>query len=77
MKEIVEIIVKQVVDKPEKVSVKETAPNENTIEILVEVDKDDIGKVIGKKGRNINAIRTLVTAIGAKEHHRVTLQVVE
>jgi len=77
MKEVVEFIIKQVVDQPAKVSVQETSPNESTIEIVVEVDKDDIGKVIGKKGQNINALRTLATAIGAKGHRRVTLQVVE
>jgi len=77
MKEFIEFIVKQLVDKPAKVRVEENSPNENTIEIVVEVDKDDIGKVIGKKGRNINAMRTLVTAIGAKGHKRATLQVVE
>jgi predicted RNA-binding protein YlqC (UPF0109 family) len=77
MKAIIEFIVKQLVDKPGNVRVEENAPDKNTIEIVVEVDKDDIGKVIGKKGRNINAIRTLVTAIGAKGHKRATLQVVE
>jgi len=77
MKAIIEFIVKQLVDKPGNVRVEESSPNENSIEIVVEVDKDDIGKVIGKKGRNINAIRTLVTAIGAKGHKRATLQVVE
>ncbi|MDH3269473.1 MAG: KH domain-containing protein [Ignavibacteria bacterium] len=77
MKAIVEFIVKQLVDKPEKVRVEENSLNENSIELVVEVDKDDIGKVIGKKGKNINAIRTLIIAIGAKEKHRVTLTVVE
>ena len=77
MKEFVEFIVKQLVDKPEKVKVEETIPNQNTIEIKVEVEKNDIGKVVGKKGKNINALRTLLTAAAAKEHHRATLQVVE
>ena len=77
MKEFVEQMVKRVVDNPEKVRVEQSSPNENTIELVVEVDKDDIGKVIGKKGKNINAMRTLVTAIGAKVNNRVTLQVVE
>jgi hypothetical protein len=77
MKEFVEFIVKQLVDKPEKVKVDETIPNQNTIEIKVEVEKNDIGKVVGKKGKNINALRTLLTAVAAKEHHRATLQVVE
>ena len=77
MKEFVEHIVKRVVDNPTKVRVEQNSLNENTIELVVEVDKDDIGKVIGKKGKNINAMRTLVTAIGAKVNNRVTLQVVE
>ena len=77
MKEFVELIVKRVVDNPTKVRVEQNSTNGNTIEIVVEVDKDDIGKVIGKKGKNINAMRTLVTAIGAKVNNRVTLQVVE
>jgi len=77
MKEFVEFIVKQLVDKPEKVKIEESMPNQNTIEIKVEVEKNDIGKVVGKKGKNINALRTLVTAVAAKEHHRATLQVAE
>lgn len=77
MKEFVEFIVKQLVDKPEKVKIEESMPNQNTIEIKVEVEKSDIGKVVGKQGKNINALRTLLTAVAAKEHHRATLQVVE
>ena len=77
MKKFIEYIVKQLVDKPEKVIVEETAPNEKTVELKVKVDSSDIGKVIGKQGKNINAIRTLLTAVGAKNHHRATLQVVE
>jgi len=77
MKEFIEFIVKQLVDKPEKVKIEESMPNQNTIEIKVEVEKSDIGKVVGKQGKNINALRTLLTAVAAKEHHRATLQVVE
>jgi hypothetical protein len=77
MKEIVEFIVKQMVDKPDKVNVEENLPNENTFEIKIKVDQSDIGKVVGKKGRNIDALRILMTAVAAKERHRVTLQVLE
>ena len=77
MKEFIEYIVKQLVDKPEKVIVEEITPNEKTVELKVKVDSSDIGKVIGKQGKNINAIRTLLTAVGAKNHYRATLQVVE
>ena len=77
MKEFVELIVKQLVDKPDRVSVEESLPNENTFEIKIKVDQSDIGKVVGKKGKNIDALRTLLTAVAAKEHHRATLQVIE
>jgi hypothetical protein len=77
MKEFVEFIVKQLVDKPDIVNVEESMPNENTFEIKIKVDQSDIGKVVGKKGKNIDALRTLTTAVAAKERHRVTLQVLE
>ncbi|MCH7723606.1 MAG: KH domain-containing protein [Bacteroidetes bacterium] len=77
MKELIEFIAKLLVDKPDNVIVEETTPDENTIELTLKVDKSDIGKVIGKYGRNVNAIRILLTAVGAKEHHRATLQILE
>jgi predicted RNA-binding protein YlqC (UPF0109 family) len=77
MKEFIEYIVKQLVDKPEHVKVEETNSDQNTFEIKIEVDKNDIGKVVGKQGKNVNALRTLLTAVAAKEKHRATLQVVE
>jgi predicted RNA-binding protein YlqC (UPF0109 family) len=76
MKEFVEFIVKQMVDKPDKVKI-EKIDNENTVEINVRVDKSDIGKVVGKHGKNVDALRTLLTAVGAKEHHRTVLHVIE
>ena len=77
MKEFIEFIVKQMVDNPDKVIVVETAPNEKTIELKVKVDSSDIGKIIGKQGRNVQAMRTLLTAVGAKGKHRTTLEVLE
>ena len=77
MKEFIEFIAKQLVDKPDNVSVEETALDEDTIELTLRVDQSDIGKVIGKQGRNVNAMRTLLYAVGAKEHHRAILQIVE
>ena len=77
MKEFVEFIVKQIVDKPDKVVVEETKTDENTIKFNIKVDKSDIGKVIGKHGKNINAIRTLLYAVGAKGKHRAILELIE
>ncbi len=77
MKEFIEYIVKRLVDNPDKVSVEETTPDEHTIELSLKVDQSDIGKVIGKQGRNVNAMRTLLTAVGAKGKLRATLQIIE
>ncbi len=75
MKEFIEYIAKQLVDHPDKVIVEETTPDENTIELTLKVDKTDIGKVIGKQGNTVNAMRALLIAVGGKEHHRVVLKI--
>ena len=77
MKEFIEFIAKQLVDNPDKVSVEETTPDEHAIELNLKVDKSDLGKVIGKHGNNVNAMRTLLTAVGAKGKHRATIQILE
>jgi len=77
MKEFIEFIAKQLVDKPDNVIVEETTPDENTIAVTLKVDNSDIGKVIGKHGQNVNAMRILLYAVRAKEHHRSTLQILE
>ncbi len=75
MKEFIEYIAKQLVDKPDNVSVEQTTPDEHTIELKLKVDSSDIGKVIGMQGRNLSAMRTLLTAVGVKEGHRATLHI--
>ena len=77
MKEFIEFIAKQLVDNPDKVSVEESTADENTIELKLKVDQSDIGRVIGKHGQNINAMRTLLFAVGAKKNHRATLEIIE
>ena len=77
MKEFIEFIAKQLVDKPDNVIVEETTPDENTIAVTLKVDNSDIGKVLGRHSRNVNAMRTLLYAVGAKEHHRALLQILE
>lgn len=60
---LTETIVKKLVSDPESVSVKEfEADEENTVLIEVMISSEDLGKVIGKEGRIINAIRTIVQA---------------
>lgn len=76
MKELVEYIVKALVDKPEEVSVKEVK-SEKTIILELKVATPDIGKVIGKQGRIIKAIRIVLNAAAAKSMTRVVLEILD
>jgi len=74
MKELVEYLVKALVDKPEEVNITQTEGEAVTI-LEIRVASDDAGKVIGKEGRIANAIRTIVKAAGAKNKKRITVEI--
>jgi predicted RNA-binding protein YlqC (UPF0109 family) len=76
VRELVEEIVKAIVDKPEEVVVNEV---ENTHSYVLEltVARSDVGKVIGKKGVHADAIRRIVHAIGGKQKKRFVLEIIE
>lgn len=74
MRELVEYIVKSLVDNPEAVSVKETQGESITI-IEIRTAPEDSGKVIGKEGRIANSIRTIVKASAAKQQKKVTVEI--
>lgn len=73
MKEIVETIILNLVDKKESVEIKEVQ-GEKTIVFEVKVAEEDMGKVIGKQGRLAKSIRTVVKAVAGKEHKKVTVE---
>jgi predicted RNA-binding protein YlqC (UPF0109 family) len=77
MKEFIEFIAKHLVDSPEDVIVEETLSADRQLTLTLRVKKEDAGKVIGKKGRTVLAMRTLLTAIAAKEGKRATLEVLD
>jgi predicted RNA-binding protein YlqC (UPF0109 family) len=76
MKELVEYIARALVDRQESVSVRETEGERTTI-IELSVAEADLGKVIGKQGKMIQAMRTIVTAAGVKAGKRCTLEIIE
>lgn len=76
MKELVEMLVKTLVDNPDAVQVTEVMGN-NVVIIEVKVDKSDMGKVIGKHGQTASAIRTLLSATSAKLKRRAVLEILE
>jgi predicted RNA-binding protein YlqC (UPF0109 family) len=76
MRETVEMIVKALVDDAEAVDVREIE-RDGTTRIEVRVAQTDMGKVIGKQGRTVRAMRSLVYAAGIKQGRRFMLDVVE
>lgn len=74
MRELVEYIVRQLVDQPDKVQVRQFE-GERIIVIEVKVADEDLGKVIGRKGRIAQAIRTLVRAAATKRGKKVTVEI--
>jgi uncharacterized protein len=77
MKEFIEYIAKQLVDSPESVVVDETIDEEKRLLISIRVSQNDIGKVIGKKGRTAAAMRILLTAVAAKYGKRAALEILD
>ncbi len=76
MKELIELIIKGIVDNPDKVEINEIIGEKSSI-YEVRVDSDDIGKVIGRQGRNIKSIRTIVNAAAQKDDKRVVIEVID
>lgn len=75
MKELVEFIAKSLVDDPSQVNVSEIE-GESSVILELRVGPDDMGRVIGKGGRTVNAVRTLIRVLAAKQGKRVTLEIV-
>ena len=75
MKELIERIVKAMVDYPDQVQINEVKA-QHSIVLELRVAKADVGKVIGKRGRNANAIRDILMSVAAKDRKRVTLEIV-
>lgn len=76
MKEFIEYVTKQLVDHPSQVHVDEII-GQHTVIYELRVGDGDMGKVIGKRGRTADSLRTLLTAAAAKQGKRSLLELVE
>jgi len=74
MKELIETIVKPLVDIPEDVQVN-VVEDDSRVTYQLSVNKSDIGKVIGKQGRVAKAIRTVVYAAGSSQQKKIFLEI--
>ena len=76
MKELVEVIAKSLVEKPEEVVTTETETDE-AIVVELKVDPSDMGKVIGRQGRIAKAIRAVVKAASSKSDKKVIVEILQ
>jgi uncharacterized protein len=76
MKDLITLLAKALVDNPDQVMVTEVEGNQTTV-LELKVAKEDLGKVIGKEGRNARAMRTILGAASAKLKKRTVLEILE
>ena len=74
MKELVEYLVKSIVENPQEVLIA-ARENDDTLLMELKVSEDDLGRIIGKNGNTINAIRTVVQAAATSHKKRAKLEV--
>jgi hypothetical protein len=77
MREAVELIVKHLVREAESVDVREVERDRSTSVIEIRVAQGDVGKIIGRQGRTVKALRSLLHAAGEKQRKRYILEIVE
>jgi len=75
MKELVELLVRALVDHPDRVQVREVA-GDKSVTYEVSVAPEDLGKVIGKQGRIANALRTTLKAAASKADRKAYLEII-
>ena len=76
MKQLIETIARSLVDQPDAVSITEVGGVHASI-LELTVAKADLGKIIGKQGRNVKALRTILSAVSAKVKKRTVLEIIE
>jgi predicted RNA-binding protein YlqC (UPF0109 family) len=77
MRDAVELIVKHLVREAESVDVREVERDRSTSVIEIRVAQADVGKIIGRQGRTVKALRSLLHAAGEKQRKRYILEIVE
>ena len=76
MKELILVMARALVDKPDEVEIKEIEGNVTTI-LELKVAKEDLGKVIGKQGKTAHAMRSILNATATKLKKRAVLEIIE
>ncbi|HEY5144322.1 MAG TPA: KH domain-containing protein [Solirubrobacteraceae bacterium] len=77
MRELLEYLAQQLVDRPDEVAVEQFTEDDGTVVLELSVADDDYGKVIGRGGRTAKAMRAVVKAAAVKENCRVLVDIVD
>ena len=77
MKELIEFIAKSLVENPDAVTVNEELDEEGAVLIKLSAAQEDMGRIIGKQGRTVRALRTLIDAAGEKFDRHYAVEVIE
>ena len=77
MKEFLGYVVGQLVDRPEDIVLRSNVAGDDMQQFVLELPRSEVGKVIGKQGHTIRAIRNLLTAAAARHDGRVSFEIVE
>ncbi len=75
MKKLLEYILTKIVDHPDKLSIEEKQTTENLYQFVISADKDDTGKIIGKQGKIISALRNIIKILAIKENKQIFLEI--
>jgi predicted RNA-binding protein YlqC (UPF0109 family) len=76
MERLLDFLVRSIVDEPDEVTI-ERADEDDAVILELRVAEDDAGKIIGRRGRTITALRTVIRAAGASQDQRVLVDLVD
>ncbi len=76
MKDLLEFLARALVDEPDQVYVEEF-DDDGLVVLELEVAEGDVGRVIGRQGRTVSALRTIVRSVARRDGERVTVEIVE
>lgn len=75
--DVLDYIARNLVDNPDDVEITETTDDDGQVVLELRVHPDDMGKVIGKRGRTAKAIRTMIKAASTRDGQQATVEIVE
>ena len=77
MEDLLEFLARALVDKPDDVRVEGFDEDDGTIVLEIHVAEDDVGKIIGRGGRTVSSLRTVMRAVASRQDERVLVDIVE